>query len=150
MQTRRSFGYLTATMALVLGLATIVPAALRCYAYAEAEGNALLDVNGTDFRSRLRLTLVVLLLFDKCHTMWPLCYPDLGRVRCFGSFFCSCMYIVWDLAASLSCQTALQTCTVLRLQCTILRCSQLCDSAFCLCKGKTKWCMLRTADHAGQ
>ncbi len=42
--------YLTATMALVLGLAT-VPAALRCYACAEAEENALLDINGTDFRS---------------------------------------------------------------------------------------------------
>ena len=38
-------------MALVFGLATIVPAALRCYANAEGAGSALLDVNGTDFRS---------------------------------------------------------------------------------------------------
>ncbi|KAL0053580.1 hypothetical protein WJX82_007874 [Trebouxia sp. C0006] len=48
--TRRLCGYLTAAIALLLGLATIVPAALHCYAYAEAEGKALLDANGTDFR----------------------------------------------------------------------------------------------------
>ncbi len=50
-QFRRFGGYLAAAIALLLGLTTIVPATLRCYAYAEAEGNALLDVNGTDFRS---------------------------------------------------------------------------------------------------
>ena len=38
-------------MALVVGLATIVPAALRCYVNAEGAGSAMLNVNGTDFRS---------------------------------------------------------------------------------------------------
>ncbi len=86
------------------------------------------------FTSQVFQTVTAFQAHQVC-SLNPLCHPDLGRVRCFGSFFCSCMYIVWDLAASLSCQTALQTCTVLRLQCT-LRCSQLCDSAFCLCVAK--------------
>ena len=72
-QTRRLCGYLTAAIALLLGLATIVPAALHCYAYAEAEGKALLDANGTDFRSSSGL-------------LWFCCY-----------FFCHFVTLSWEV-----------------------------------------------------
>jgi len=102
-QTRRLGGYLTAAIALVLGLATIVPAALRCYAYAEGAGIALLDVNGTDFRSGSGLPWFC------CYFLWSLCHPDLGRVKLFDKLLCSCKYTAWGLAACVSCWTALLT-----------------------------------------